>query len=143
LSKTGERRGLSSEVPPLRWQPRGEVQRLRPSPRRNLTDEQRAVLIGRLYERQKKAPKGFEDRDLSGGKFCPRERSHVTAKAIAKEVGVSERTVRSAAGFAKAYERLKEISLEALRAEVPAPRPLKILACPGIRRLPLVCGKTR
>jgi ParB/RepB/Spo0J family partition protein len=43
----------------LDWVDRNQIAR------RNLTDEQFAMVIGRIYERRKKAPKGFEDRDLS------------------------------------------------------------------------------
>ena len=81
--------------------------------RRNLTDEQRRYLLGRIYERQKKAPVGFEDRNFSGGKIYPGGESHATAKTIAKSAGVSEKTIRSSAKFARALEAVKQISPEA------------------------------
>lgn len=78
--------------------------------RRNLTDEQRAVVLGRMYERQKKAATGFADRDISGGQNVHREK---TAEKMASVAGVNEKTVRRAAEFAKAVDRVKEIVPEA------------------------------
>lgn len=73
--------------------------------RRNLTDAQFTVVIGRIYEREKKAATGFTDRDLSGGQNVHREK---TAEKIASEFGVNEKTVRRAAEFAKAVDVLQE-----------------------------------
>ena len=74
--------------------------------RRNLTDEQRAVLLGRIYERRKKSYGG--NRKSSG------QIDHMkTAKVIAGQIGVGEKTVRRAAVFAKALEAVKQISPEA------------------------------
>ena len=67
--------------------------------RRNLTDEQRLLVLGRMYERQKKAATGFADRDISGGQNVHREK---TAEKIASLAGVGEKTVRRAAEFTKA-----------------------------------------
>jgi len=59
--------------------------------RRNLTDEQRAVVLGRLYN-QLKLKRGRPDE--KGEKFSPFSGSHATSRYIASLHGVSERTVR-------------------------------------------------
>jgi hypothetical protein len=95
--------------------------------RRNLTDEQRAVVMGRLYKTVKQNPilnlkpfqKGNGDR---GVKFTPLSGSHATARALAEQLGVSEKTVRNSEKFAEAVEALQKISPQAaervLRGEV-------------------------
>ena len=95
--------------------------------RRNLTDEQRAVVIGRLYKTVKQNPllnlkpfqKDNSDRVL---KLSTLEGSAATARAIAEQVGVGQATVRRAEKFADAVETLQEISPQAaervLRGEV-------------------------
>ena len=95
--------------------------------RRNLTDEQRAVIMGRLYKTAKQNPtlnlKQFQkDNGDRGLKLSPRGGSHATAKAIAEQVGVGQATVRRAEKFADAVEALQEVSPQAaervLRGEV-------------------------
>jgi hypothetical protein len=95
--------------------------------RRNLTDEQRTIVIGRLYKTVKQNPilnlKQFQtdngDRVLN---LSTREGSAATARAIAEQVGVGQATVRRAEKFADAVEALQEVSLQAaeriLRGEV-------------------------
>jgi 16S rRNA G966 N2-methylase RsmD len=95
--------------------------------RRNLTDEQRAVVMGRLYKTVKQNPvlnlKQFQkdngDRVL---KLSTRGGSAATARAIAEQLGVGQATVRRAENFADAVEALQEISPQAaervLRGEV-------------------------
>jgi hypothetical protein len=95
--------------------------------RRNLTDEQRAVVMGRLYKTVKQNPvlnlKQFQkdngDRVL---KLSTRGGSAATARAIAEQLGVGQATVRRAEKFADAVETLQEISPQAaervLRGEV-------------------------
>lgn len=63
--------------------------------RRNLTREQRAYLIGKRYEAQKKAPHGRADRDFWGGQNAHPK----TAQKIAEEERVYETTVRRSAKF--------------------------------------------
>ncbi|MGQ9712871.1 MAG: DNA-methyltransferase [Desulfotomaculales bacterium] len=63
------------------------------------------MVIGRIYEREKKAATGFADRELSGGQNDHREK---TAEVIAAEFGVGEKTVRRAAEFAKAVDIVQE-----------------------------------
>jgi hypothetical protein len=95
--------------------------------RRNFTDEQRAVIMGRLYKTIKQNPtlnlKQFQtDKDDRGLKLSPRGGSHATAKAIGEQVGVGQATIRRAEKFAEAVEALQKISPQAaervLRGEV-------------------------
>jgi len=95
--------------------------------RRNLTDEQRTIVIGRLYKTVKQNPilnlKQFQtDNGDRGEKFSPRSGPHATAEAIAAQIGVSYRTVQNAAKFTDAVEALQQISPQAaervLRGEV-------------------------
>ena len=83
--------------------------------RRNLIDEQRSYVLGRLYERRKKQG---ERKDIVkegtelGEKFTPSLGIHATAKEIAKQSGVNERTIRNAADFAIAVDKVKETDPE-------------------------------
>jgi hypothetical protein len=95
--------------------------------RRNLTDEQRAVVIGRLYKAVKQNPilnlKQFQkDNGDRVPNFGTRLGSAATARAIAEQFGVGKTTVRNAEKFADAVEALQEISPQAaervLRGEV-------------------------
>lgn len=65
--------------------------------RRNLIDEQRDYVWGRLYERRKKRNfKGNQYTKVLGVNLTP-SGSHATAKEIAEQAGVSEKTIRRAA----------------------------------------------
>jgi len=77
-------------------------------------DEQWTVVLGRMYERQKKAAHRPKLEENNGEKFSPFSGSHATAKAIASIAGVTEKTVRHAAEFAKAVDEVKEVSPEAV-----------------------------
>lgn len=80
--------------------------------RRNLTPDQRSILRGRMYNREKKRSSGRADRDLSGG-----QNDHPkTAERIAAKTGVSEKTVRRDAKRAEQYEKLKETAPEEAEA---------------------------
>jgi hypothetical protein len=95
--------------------------------RRNLTDEQRTIVIGRLYKTVKQNPllnlKQFQtdngDRVVN---FTTRKGSAATAIALAEQLGVGEKTVRNAEKFTDAVEALQQISPQAaervLRGEV-------------------------
>jgi methylase of polypeptide subunit release factors len=75
--------------------------------RRNLTDEQRTLVLGRLYNQVKqKTLQRFSDH---GEKFSPWSGSHATSRYVASLHGVSYRTVQNAAEFAKAVDALAEI----------------------------------
>lgn len=67
--------------------------------RRNLTPEQRDYLLGKKYNREKKAPVGFSDRDVSGGQNV---QGSTTAEKLAEQYKVDEKTVRRAGQFAEA-----------------------------------------
>ena len=69
--------------------------------RRNLTDEQRAVVLGKMYERQKKQGKRM---DLTSGQNDQK----LASEEIAIIAGVGEKTVRRAAEFARAIDCIKE-----------------------------------
>jgi hypothetical protein len=81
--------------------------------RRNLTDEQRAVVIGRLYKAIKKEPHR-PMKEENGENFTPFRGSHATARALAEQLGVSEKTVRNAEKFTDAVEALQKISPQAV-----------------------------
>jgi ParB-like chromosome segregation protein Spo0J len=89
--------------------------------RRNLTDEQRAFIMHRLYGSVKLAPHrpSKEENALKLSAFSGRD---ATAKKIAQMTGVSAATVKRAHQFGKVVEALQEISQQAaervLRGEV-------------------------
>ena len=89
--------------------------------RRNLTDEQRAVVIGRLYKTAKLAPHRPKQ-DEKVVKLTTFSGHAATAKTVASQIGVGEKTVRRAAKFTEAVEALEQVSPEAaqvvLRGEV-------------------------
>lgn len=85
--------------------------------RRNLTDEQRAYTIGKMYEARKhsEAFKGNQyttksGRDQNGLNQSGRSRVY---EQIADEVGVGDNTVKRWEKFAKGVDALREISPEA------------------------------
>lgn len=76
--------------------------------RRNITSEQRLRLIGKMQESRKQSHGG----QVKGmGQNEPSVRS--TAEAVAKEVGVSESTVKRAEKFSKGIDAIQEVSAEA------------------------------
>jgi predicted RNA methylase len=87
--------------------------------RRNLTDEQRAVVMGRLYKAVKQNPvlnlKQFQDNGDRVLNLSTRRGHAATARAIAEQVGVGQATVRRAEKFADAVEALQQVSPEAAR----------------------------
>jgi phage N-6-adenine-methyltransferase len=74
--------------------------------RRNLRPEQISLLRGRRYNRQKKKQggTGFNQHTEQRGKFCP---SAKTSEKIAKQAGVSPRTIKNDGRFAEAVNKLK------------------------------------
>jgi 16S rRNA G966 N2-methylase RsmD len=79
--------------------------------RRNLSDEQRTLLIGRLYDQMKLAP--HRPSNEKGENFSPFSGHHATSHYVASLHGVSYRTVQKAAEFAKAVDALAEIEPKA------------------------------
>lgn len=87
--------------------------------RRNLTDEQRTYLIGKMYEARKHATGGAQN----GNQFASKKHAgencrHVsrkitkqgTAGEIARELGTGERTVRDAEQYSKGIDAIRIIS---------------------------------
>lgn len=72
--------------------------------RRNLTRDQFTLLIGRRYNRAKKAAGGRADRDFSGAQIDPPK----TADRLATEHGVSPATVKRAGQFAEAVDAIEK-----------------------------------
>jgi ParB-like chromosome segregation protein Spo0J len=80
--------------------------------RRNLTDEQRTIVIGGYYNMLKRAPHRPADK---GDNLSPLAESGKTAEQVATVFGVDPRTVYRAAEFAAAFEQLESVSPEAAR----------------------------
>ncbi len=88
--------------------------------RRNLTNEQRLRLIGQMQETRKQAHGNNAGRDETGkflmGQNEPTgDKPRSTAEAIAREIGVSESTVKRAEKFSKGIDALEEVSKEAAK----------------------------
>lgn len=87
--------------------------------RRNLTEEQRTMLIGKMYESRKKslgASDGF--RGNQHGNLVNRQNDDLpdrgrTVDRIAKELGVGSKTVERAEKFSKGIDALAEVNKEA------------------------------
>lgn len=83
--------------------------------RRNLTDEQKTYMIGKMYEARKNSQGG----DRRSEEFSKdqndllKSKPKSTAEAIGREIGVAEPTVKRAEKFAKGVDAIKEISPEA------------------------------
>ena len=78
--------------------------------RRNLTDEQRTIVIGRYYNQLKRAPHRPTDK---GDNLSLFPEFGKTSEHVAKVFGVNSRTVYRAAEFAKIVDELAEIEPEA------------------------------
>lgn len=89
--------------------------------RRNLTEEQKAYMVGKMYEARKNT-QGGDRRSAgfsNGQNVHLKERREVkdgTAGEIGKEIGVDGRTVRRAEKFAKGIDALRESNPEAADA---------------------------
>lgn len=70
--------------------------------RRNVTKEQKAYLIGKRYENEKKKAVGRADRNFGEENISPLK----TAEKIAQEVGVSDKQVKNNEQFAKGVDKL-------------------------------------
>ena len=80
--------------------------------RRNLTDEQRTLIIGRLYNQVKREPL----QRSSVVNFTTETGSAATARQVGSMFGVGEKTVRNAAEFAEAVDAIAEVAPEAADA---------------------------
>ena len=89
--------------------------------RRNLTDEQRTYLLGKLYESRKKSSGGqtgndnAAKRDAQNGQLVSAadKEKHGVSGEIAMELNIGRNTVRRAEHFAKGIDALREVSPEA------------------------------
>lgn len=72
--------------------------------RRNLHPDAFTLLLGRRYNRAKRADGGHGDQKSGGKTFRPN-----AAESLAKEHGVTEKTVRNAGKFAESVEKAKKI----------------------------------
>ena len=86
--------------------------------RRNLTEEQRTYMIGKMYEARKNSQGGDRrSEEFSNGQNVHlkdrREQRNGTAGEIGKEYNMDGRSVRRAEKFAKGVDALKQVSLDA------------------------------
>lgn len=85
--------------------------------RRNLTDEQKTYMIGKMLEARKHSGNQYTVESAAGqNDRQQRSRKEIkagTAGEIAKDVGMSEKNVRRAEKFAKGVDALREVSPEA------------------------------
>jgi methylase of polypeptide subunit release factors len=82
--------------------------------RRNLTDEQRTLLIGRLYNQMKLAPHRPPADNVV--KLTTFSGAAATSRYVASLHGAGEKTVRRAAEFAKAVDAVAEVEPKAAEA---------------------------
>lgn len=75
--------------------------------RRNLSDEQKTYLLGKLYEARKNCYGGDRKSSRQNGDMKPNGR---TVQIIAKEQGVGSKTVERAEHFAKGLDAIREVS---------------------------------
>ena len=87
--------------------------------RRNLTEEQRAYMIGKMYEARKNTNsfKGNQYSQSGGGQNVPHQNDtsqpSSTATAIGTEFGITGRTVKRAEKFSRGVDALKKVSSDA------------------------------
>lgn len=73
--------------------------------RRNLTENQRTILIGKMYEARKQSHGGQIPGSSQNGNTMPSR----VSEQIADELGVGKNTVIRAEKFAKGFERIREV----------------------------------
>jgi len=96
---------LEDESHAVQWVLRNQLAR------RNLTDEQRTLLLGRYYNMLKLAP--HRPSTEKAEKFSAFSGHDATSRQLGAIFGVSYRTVRNAAEFAEVVDALAEIQPEA------------------------------
>ena len=99
--------------------------------RRNITPDQFTLLLGRRYNRAKKAHGGDRKSEESSGKNYPLK----TAQVLADEYGVSEKTVRNAGQYAEAVA-VVEKAVPGFSQAIAAPRQAVIKAAAIIEKSP-------
>lgn len=79
--------------------------------RRNITDEQKAALIGEAYKAQKMSAGGDRrSSDFSKDQNGPLKKYENTAQRIAEEFGVGEQTVKRAERFVDSLNEAEKVS---------------------------------
>lgn len=76
--------------------------------RRNLTDEQRMMILGKMYEARKNSHGG--ERGKKYGASAQSGHMARTAEVIAKELGIGKETVKRAEKFAKGVDAIRAVS---------------------------------
>lgn len=102
--------------------------------RRNLTDEQREVIIAKLHESRKMSRGG--DRKSPGfskGQVGPLKS---TAQSIADELGIGVTSVKRAVHFSKGIDALKEVSPEAAQMVLEHKVNVPKSAIAAVRKMP-------
>ena len=99
--------------------------------RRNITPDQFTLLLGRRYNRAKKAQGGRADREFGAAKVT----SPNTAEKLAAEHGVSEKTVRNAGQYAEAVAAVEK-AVPGFSQAIAAPRQAVIKAAAIIEKSP-------
>lgn len=85
--------------------------------RRNLTDEQRTYMIGKMYEARKNSHGNHAERG-EDGKYLSAQNGHLGEcrvrqdEVIGKELGIGHNTVRRAEKFAKGIDALRNVAPE-------------------------------
>jgi len=98
--------------------------------RRNLTDEQRTLIIGRYYNMLKLAPhRPSTEKEVNFTSFSGH---NATSRYVASLHGVSEKTVRNAGEFAEVVDALAEIEPEAAARIVAGELPDAKTALPKV-----------
>lgn len=121
--------------------------------RRNITDEQKTYLLGKLYEARKNtrgnsAERGKDGKYLSNQNDYFGKTESKTAKIIAKEQGVGSATVQRAEHFAKGLDAAEKVS-EGFREKVLSGEIAKTIRGAGAAALVplfvicLICHATR
>lgn len=80
--------------------------------RRNLTDEQRTMILGKMYEARKNSVGGNRGNQYTAASAQNGHKAR-TADSIAQELGVGKETVKRAGKFAQGVDALKAVSPEA------------------------------
>lgn len=81
--------------------------------RRNLTDEQRMLLLGKMYEARKNSQGGDRrSEEFSKVQNGLLKKAKSTAETIAAEIGVGVNTVKRAGAFAKGIDAIREADPE-------------------------------
>lgn len=77
--------------------------------RRNLSDEQKTYMIGKMYEARKNSHGGDRKSSSQSGNMKSEPRGRI-GEIIAKELGVGHGTVTRAADFAKGLDAIRDVS---------------------------------